>query len=105
MGQQNQGLAPQLVVFAGSQQNFQSLVDGLAAGVPVTLVTQSADGSTQTTTFTPNGTLTAAQVAQTLEAARQQLISRGIAAPTAEQIGVTRNQIIGLCYRNDWKRP
>jgi hypothetical protein len=83
------GLAPQLVDFAGSQANFQSLVNGLAGGVPVTLVTPLADGTTQTVTFTPNGTLTAAQIAQTLEAARQQLISRGIAAPTAEQIGVT----------------
>ena len=86
---QVQGLAPQLVEFAGSQQNFQSLVDGLAGGVPVTLSTLAADGSMQTTTFTPNGTLTAAQIAQTLEAARQQLISRGISAPTAQQIGVT----------------
>ena len=84
-----QGLAPQLVDFAGSPQNFQSLVNGLAGGVPVTLVTLAPDGSTQTTTFTPNGTLNPAQVAQTLEAARQALISRGIAAPTAQQIGAT----------------
>lgn len=84
-----QGLAPQLVTFAGSQQNFQSLVDGLAAGQPVTLVTQTPDGLTQTVTFTPVGTLTPLQVAQTLEAARQQLISRGIAAPSAQQIGIT----------------
>ena len=84
-----QGLAPQLVLFAGSDQNFRSLVDGLAAGQPVTLVTQTADGFTQTATFTPVGTLTPLQIAQTLEAARQQLISRGIAAPTAQQIGIT----------------
>jgi hypothetical protein len=84
-----QGLAPQLVDFAGSAQNFQSLVNGLAGGVPVTLVTLAADGTMQTTTFTPNGTLSSVQIAQTLEAARQQLISRGIAAPTAQQIGVT----------------
>jgi hypothetical protein len=85
-----QGLAPQLVDFAGSAQNFQSLVNGLAGGVPVTLVTLAADGTMQTTTtFTPNGTLSSVQIAQTLEAAREQLISRGIAAPTAQQIGVT----------------
>jgi len=82
------GLAPQLVPFAGSTQNFQSLVDGLAAGQPVTLVTQTPDGFTQTVTFTPVGTLTPLQIAQTLEAARQQLISRGIAAPSAQQIGI-----------------
>lgn len=82
-------LAPQLVAFAGSEANFQSLVNGLAGGFPVTLVTPTADGFTQTVTFTSQGTLSAAQVAQTLEAARQQLISRGIANPTAQQIGVT----------------
>lgn len=84
-----QGIAPQLVAFAGSTQNFQSLVDGLATGQPVTLVTQTPDGFTQTVTFTPVGTLTPLQIAQTLEAARQQLISRGVAAPSAQQIGIT----------------
>lgn len=81
-------LAPQLVTFAGSEANFQSLVNGLAQGLPVTLVTATPDGFTQTASFTPGGTLTPLQVAQTLETARQQLISRGIAAPTAQQIGV-----------------
>lgn len=84
-----QRLAPQLVSFAGSEANFQSLVNGLAGGFPVTLVTPTADGFTQTATFTPSGTLSSQQVAQTLEAARQQLISRGIANPTAQQLGVT----------------
>lgn len=84
-----QRLAPQLVAFAGSEANFQSLVNGLAGGFPVTLVTPTADGFTQTATFTPSGTLSAPQIAQTLEAARQQLISRGIATPTAQQLGVT----------------
>lgn len=81
-------LAPQLVAFAGSDANFQSLVNGLAQGLPVTLVTATPDGLTQTASFTPSGTLTPLQVAQTLEAARQQLISRGIATPNAQQIGV-----------------
>ena len=84
-----QRLAPQLVAFAGSEANFQSLVNGLAGGFPVTLVTPTADGFTQTATFTPSGTLSSQQIAQTLEAARQQLISRGIANPTAQQLGVT----------------
>ena len=48
-------LAPQLVGFAGSPGNFESLVNGLAAGVPVTLTTATADGVTQTVTFTPPG--------------------------------------------------
>lgn len=81
-------LAPQLVAFAGSEANFQSLVNGLAQGLPVTLVTATPDGFTQTASFTPSGTLAPLQVAQTLETARQQLISRGIATPSAQQIGV-----------------
>ena len=81
------GLAPQLVVFAGSDANFRSLVTGLSQGTPVTLVTQTSDGFIQTVTFTPAGTLSAADIARTLEAARQQLIARGVATPTAEQIG------------------
>lgn len=81
-------LAPQLVAFAGSQANFESLVNGLAAGVPVTLNTVAADGLTQSVTFTPPGGAlsTPVEVARVLEAARQQLISTGIANPTAQQI-------------------
>ena len=70
-----QRLAPQLVAFAGGEVNFSNLVNGLALGLPVTLTT-------------PLGTLTATQIAQTLETARQALISLGIANPTAQQIGV-----------------
>jgi hypothetical protein len=81
------GLAPQLVAFAGSDTNFRSLVQGLNLGTPVTLVTVTADGLTQTVTFTPAGNMSAADIARTLEAARQQLITRGIGAPTAQQIG------------------
>src|SRR5258706_7408616 len=78
-------LAPQLVIFAGSEANFRNLVNGLSQGIPVTLVTTGADGSTQTVTFTPASTMTASEIARTLETARQQLIARGIATPTAEQ--------------------
>jgi hypothetical protein len=84
-----QRLAPQLVAFAGSEANFRNLVNGLAQGLPVTLVTLTADGLIQTVTFSPSGTSSPTDIARTLESARQQLISRGIAAPTAEQIGVT----------------
>ncbi len=83
-------LAPQLLTFAGSQANLDSLVNSLSAGITATLTSTLTDGSTQVVTFTPAaGGLSPAQIAQTLEQARQQLIGRGIAAPTAQQIGVT----------------
>ena len=37
-----QRIAPQLVGFAGSPANFQSLVNGLSQGTPVQLVTRAA---------------------------------------------------------------
>jgi hypothetical protein len=88
-GLEVQRLAPQLIAFAGSDANFQNLVNGLSLGIPVTLVTVGADGFTQTVTFTPAAALSNSDIARTLEIARQQLIARGVATPTAEQIGVT----------------
>ena len=82
-------LAPQLVGFAGSEVNFANLVTGLALGVPVTLTTPLATGGLQAFTFAPTGTLTSLQIAQLLETARQSLIARGVAAPTAQQLGAT----------------
>jgi hypothetical protein len=84
-----QRLAPQLVAFAGSQANFLNLTNGLTQGLPVTLVTLTPDGFTQTATFAPVGSLSPLDIARTLETARQQLIGRGIAAPTAAQLGTT----------------
>jgi hypothetical protein len=84
-----QGLAPQLVAFAGGEVNFANLVNGLAFGLPVTLTTPVAPGQTQVVTFTPAGTMSPTQIAQILESARQSLIARGVAAPTAQQIGAT----------------
>lgn len=81
-----QRAAPQLVAFAGSQSNFQNLVTGLAQGTPVQLLTVLPDGSTQVVTFTPAAPVPPDQIAQALEASRQQLIGLGIANPTAEQI-------------------
>lgn len=81
-----QRLAPQLVVFAGSEANFQALVAGLTGATPVQLTTQLPSGFTQTVSFTPTAAMSPAQAAQTLEAARQQLIGLGIGSPTAEQI-------------------
>jgi hypothetical protein len=88
MALQVERLAPQLVPFAGSQANFQNLVNGLATGSPVTLVTVGTDGSQQIVTFTPNvGPMSATDIARTLESARQQLIANGIASPSAQQLG------------------
>ena len=86
--QQVQLLAPQLAAFAGSSANLSALVSGLSQGIAVTLVTQTLDGQTQIATFTPPALGSAVEVARALEAARSSLISRGIAAPTAQQIGV-----------------
>jgi hypothetical protein len=82
-----QRLAPQLVAFAGSEVNFQSLVNGLANGTQVQLVTVLPNGFVQSVSFTPTTPLTPTQIAQVLETARQQLIGLGIGAPTAEQLG------------------
>jgi hypothetical protein len=82
-----QRLAPQLVPFAGSEANFQSLANGLATGTPVQLLTVLPNGFIQNVSFTPSAALTPSQVAQVLETARQQLIGLGIGAPTAEQLG------------------
>lgn len=84
-----QQLAPQLVNFAGSPLNFQSLVNGLSQGTPVQLVSVLPNGFTQLVTFTPTAPLPPAEIAGVLERARQQLISFGIGAPTSEQIAVT----------------
>lgn len=82
-----QRLAPQLVAFAGSEANFQSLANGLAGGTQVQLFSVLPSGFTQNVTFTPAAALAPVQVAQILEAARQQLIGLGIGNPSAEQIG------------------
>lgn len=82
-------LAPQLINFAGGQANFDSLVNGLALGTPVTLSTTLANGQVQVTTFTPQSVLTPTQIAQTLETARQSLISRGIATPNSQQLAIS----------------
>jgi len=86
---QVQRMGPQLVTFVGGQANFDSLVNGLSLGSPVTLTTALANGQQQVVTFTPQGALTPIQIAQTLETARQSLISRGVATPTAQQVAIT----------------
>jgi hypothetical protein len=83
-----QNIAPQLVAFTGSFGNFQNLVNGLAQGAPVQMSTVLPDGSVQLVSFTPTAPLSPVQIAQTLEASRQQLIGLGIATPTAQQLAV-----------------
>jgi hypothetical protein len=84
---QIQALAPQLTTFAGSASNFQNLANGLVGGTPVTLSTISADGTMQTVTLAAQSPMTSVEAARALETARQQLIARGIASPTAQQLG------------------
>jgi hypothetical protein len=84
--QQVQLLAPQLVTFAGSGANFESLVNGLTQGTPVTLTTVSPDGFVQIVTFQPGSPLSALDAARTLETARQNLIGQGIGTPNAQQL-------------------
>jgi hypothetical protein len=86
--QQVQLLAPQLVAFAGSAGNFDSLVNGLTVGTPITLTTVSSDGFIQVVTFMPGITMSTADTARALETARQNLIVRGVAAPTAQQLAI-----------------
>jgi len=87
--QQVQFVAPQLIAFAGSTGNFESLVSGLTTGAPVTLATVGADGSLQIVTFTPASAVPPGDAARLLETARQNLISRGVAAPTGAQIAAS----------------
>lgn len=87
--QQVELLAPQLLPFAGSVGNFESLVTGLTTGAPVTLVTTAADGSVQIVTFVPTRTLSPVEAARLLEAARQNLIQRGVATPNAQQLATS----------------
>jgi hypothetical protein len=87
--QQVQFVAPQLIPFAGSTGNFESLVSGLTTGTPVTLATVGADGSLQIVTFTPVNAVLPGDAARVLEAARQNLISRGVASPTGTQIAAS----------------
>lgn len=81
-------LAPQLVQFTGSQTNFEAIVNGLTQGIPVTITTTDAGGNLQIVTFTPQGTLTPTDAARVIENARNTLITRGVATPSAQQIAV-----------------
>ena len=86
---QVQLLAPQLLAFSGSSANFESLVNGLTAGTPVTLTSVGPDAGVQIVTFSPGTSLTPVEAARRLEAARQSLISQGIASPSPQQLAIS----------------
>src|SRR3954465_8568880 len=85
--QQLQGTSPQFSTFAGSAANLQSLVSGLSAGQAVTLVSQNADGSLEVVPSLSSAGL-GSGVARALEQARSNLIARGIAQMTGQQLAV-----------------
>ncbi|HYR36991.1 MAG TPA: hypothetical protein VEQ87_22080 [Burkholderiales bacterium] len=80
--------APQLVAFAGSPENFYSLVIGLTEGTPAQLAAPGTEGFRRVTTFSPRTKLSAGQAAAVLERARQDLELLGILRPTPEQLSV-----------------
>lgn len=86
--QQVTALAPQLALMAGSVANLRSLAAGLVLGQPITLTAVTPDGIAQTVMLTPPAAMTPLAAAQLLENTRQALITRGIATPTPEQVGV-----------------
>ena len=78
--------APQLVAFAGSPENFYSLVTGLTDGRPAQLAGPAAGGFRRVTTISAPVRLDAASAAAVLEQARENLQLLGIAQPTPAQI-------------------
>lgn len=78
--------APQLVAFAGSPENFTSLVIGLTEGKPARLAASAAGGFSRVTTINAPARLSAADAAALLERARQNLEFLGIVQPNPEQI-------------------
>jgi hypothetical protein len=78
--------APQLVAFAGSPENFYSLVLGLTEGKPARLGAPAFGGFARVTTIAAPVKLDAATTAAVLERARENLQVLGISQPTPEQI-------------------
>jgi hypothetical protein len=78
--------APQLVGFAGSPENFYSLVTGLTEGAPARLAGAGVGGFSRVTVISVPVRLSAADAGARLELARQNLQLLGITRPTPEQI-------------------
>lgn len=79
---------PGLVRFAGSTENFYSLVVGLTEGRSVRLAAPAAElGFNRVVTFASPVRLSAAQAEAVLEGARRDLALRGTQEPTPEELG------------------
>src|SRR5260221_952275 len=78
--------APQLVAFAGSPENFYSLVVGLTEGTPARLAAPAAGGFSRVTTINAPARLRAPGAAARLERARPNLQVFGIPPPPPPQI-------------------
>lgn len=79
-------LAPQAPALAGSQENFASLANGLSDGTTVVLTASAPDGTRQIVAFTPAAPLAPLEIARTLVAAKEALLSAGIGTPDPAQL-------------------
>src|SRR2546425_455813 len=78
--------APQLVGFAGSPENFYSLVVGLTEGTPARLAAPAAGGFSRVTTISAPVKLGAADAAAVPPLAQQHLLALGNAYPSSERL-------------------
>lgn len=78
-------LSSQYASWAGGKSNADALVNGLSTGSTIVLVTRS-NNTRSLAGFTPQGPLSADEIAAALSAARSTLSGMGIRQPTADQI-------------------
>src|SRR5258706_2375299 len=78
--------APKLVAFAGSPENFYSLVVGLTEGKPARLAAPAAGGFSRVTTINTPARLIPADTAAPLEPARHNLEVLCVSQPTPPHI-------------------
>ena len=71
---------------AGSEQNAESLVEGLRTGTRITLTTKTSTGTTTTSFTPPTKTMGNGNVNIALALAETSLKDQGIADPTASQL-------------------
>jgi hypothetical protein len=78
-------LSSQYAAWAGGKANADALVNGLASGSTIMLMTR-ANNTRSLAGFTPQGPLSSDEIAAALSAARSTLSGMGIRQPTADQI-------------------
>ena len=78
-------LSSQYAAWAGGKANADALVNGLANGTTVMLVTR-ANNTRSLAGFTPTGAMSPEEIAGALSTARRTLAQMGIRQPTADQI-------------------